>query len=327
MANLVNNFCIKQSFIDPITDQEEDAFRFFKLPLPKPVPKSYKLESLISKIGGAQFISQALADKISSGQPVCASLKILDSETDECLIPTLFSLRSLASRWQKKYGIEIHIVSENEAALAIEKIVQSNDRSPQGMIVYKEGSYHISPILLYPEESQWTAAVMDCVRSKDYMQKLTRDLAKNPIKDLQLLLSYGTRLADGNSCRIEGMTLLKYALHWAKGIWPICLSDFLNPRKSMLGELPILEFKVPKQWAVAAQVKDGLQGAPLLDGDFINHKKETYGQWKERHPPRLVSIKVAIYDPEYPEDLAQNTYQKAMSFFLMDKVKRLAIHY
>jgi hypothetical protein len=241
------------------------------------------------------------------------------------LIPTLSYLRTLAAKYQEKYGIEIQIVSENEAAKRISEITHSDDLRPRGLFVFKTDSYHATPILLYPEDPNWTVAVMDCAESKRTMEKVVTDLLKLLPKNAQVLLSYGARIADGNSCRMEAITLLKYALNWAKRAPHVPLSKLLCTRERFFLNSHIQEFKVPKQWAAGAQIKGALSRAPFLNRAVINHKGETYGQWVKRHPYKTVQIQVTIPNSSGEGNFCENTFQKPMNFFLADKVNRFAV--
>ncbi|HSX26568.1 MAG TPA: hypothetical protein VLE89_06145 [Chlamydiales bacterium] len=306
MASLASvSFCIKQDQSVPKTEKEEFSYAFFQLPPRIPHPIQQAPEALAKKFQG---IEKLIPKDLPVNEPVEITALFPNFQNAPCYIPTLASLKAKIDKYQQKYGIEILLVSEKNAAETICKLSSIDDCAPRGMIIYKENGYHVTPVLFYRTnlESKWSVLMMDCIESESVLEEILSQLTKFK-PDIDLFLSYGTRLGDRHSCRIEAITLLKYALHWAMRRPHQVLTELLRHKKARTEDRKIF-FRVPRQWAIGNQIKDSVQNGRELDSDVINHKGETYPQWLKRHPLQSMNVQISINNAAIQTQKPMNTY-------------------
>ena len=314
----------KPAYETPPTKPEENSIGFFQLPPRTFTVKKETQESLAKRVQN-QPIQKGIQQEVEKGNPILVALEFVNPERDP-LIPTLKSLQEITNRYAQKYGIEILFSSEEEAPNTIQTLVQKPDCNPRGLIISREGKYHVSPILFYKDlpENKWQVLMMDCTESKTALDNtLQRLLINKHHPTMNLMLSRGTRLGDGHSCRTEAISLLKYALLWAKQRPDCDLSKTLRCREETVYGTPVKIFQTPKQWAVGAQIKDSLQGG-ALEADSINHKGETFLEWQKRHASQNVaSIRVVLRN-ETETCESSHLLEKPMNLYLIRKVDRFA---
>lgn len=319
MNAISNPICSKNDLKTPKTLSEDETCLFFQVPSRQFVLKQHTRESLKKKIGTIEHLSSPLLKRIDAGESIYIAMEFADPPRKHAYIPSLASMRSIAQHYKKKYRIEIDFVPEKNAVSKILDLTKSGNATLRGMIIFQEDTYHITPVLLYRQtlESNWQVLIMNCNGPK---VELAAEILKGNPKN-ELLISHGNRVADGHSCRVEGISLLKFALIWFQKKSPASLSKLISTKDALVANIPVKIFVVPKQWAVGCHIKTGIQGAVSLSKDPINHKNETYDQWQRRQP-KITQIKISIMDQDKTEVCAI-TVKKEISLYTLRKTDKL----
>ncbi len=316
MNSISHPICSKNDLKTPKTLSEDETCLFFQIPSRQFVLKQHTRDSLRKKIGTIEHLSFSLLKRIDQGESIYIAMEFVDPPRKHAYIPSLASMRSIAQHYKKKYGIEIDFVSEKHAASKIIQLTRSEDLTLRGLIIYQEDTYHVTPVLLY-RQTNWQVLIMNCNGPKEV---LAADILNGNPK-IEMYISHGNRVADGHSCRVEAIALLKYALIWFQKKSPASLSKLIKTKDALVANAPVKMFFVPKQWAVGCHIKTGFQSAGALVKDPINHKNETYDQWLGRQP-KITQIKFSIMDQDKTEVCAISL-KKEMPLYTLRKTDQL----
>ncbi|MDN3505361.1 MAG: hypothetical protein P0S95_07290 [Rhabdochlamydiaceae bacterium] len=232
-------------------------------------------------------------------------------------------MKQRAEYYATKYGINIHVVKIDAVSVVIKSIVMGDSSKSEVVIVYRDGTYHASPILIHKSltKEAWTIAIMDCADSEIMCKDVLTNLSGSIPDGVNVMISKGARLADSYSCRVESLMLGKYALLWAKNKGDCHLPDLLkNSAKEIESYCrPVLVFCVPRTWAVGAQVVSRLPIPEGMKGDIVNHKGETFEDWKKRHHYKA-RVKVEIVNCRTKERISREYDKDQMRLHLVYKV-------
>jgi hypothetical protein len=316
----VTPICVKATFAEGPKSEEERNCDFFQRPIRGFEERQYDRSLLEKKIDGVHHLTAGILAKVTAGEAVRTKMEFLDPIVPHCYSPSLRFVEALAEKYRRKYGIDIAIVPLADAASHITAIAARNETVVQGLILYQEDTFHITPVLISRRkpDAPCIICVMDCVDSTNLFREtgMLRNLLVDLPPDSIVVASRGVRMADGYSCRLEGMTLLKYCSLWLerKGA-DFDLLSFLDTKVETIDEMGIRIFRVPEIWALGAQFNSSLRKAAVHREELINRKEETFSDWRKRHQ-YTATIKVTITDKE-GGNCCENVYVTPMNLFLL----------
>lgn len=305
--------------------EEEASSGFFQFPVEKQSRFDvYTQASLGDKFGGIEHLSQEILREIDLGHKIHSTFEIIEPSQPAKYAPTIGFMEKLAEHHANKYGIAIKLVSKENAAEEIRKMVANKEGPSVGLVIYSAHSFHVTPVLIYKgdPDGQCYVMVMDCLHRKKISHVLV-DLEGNMPENTEILFGDKVRLGGRFYCRAEAMVLLKNALYWAKANPNKHLADYftITAHEGKKSHKTISLFPVPRQWSVGANLSRSVVENPRLKDDVINHKGETYFQWYQRHPDRTITVHVSAESDEQT-GFCERMMQKESNFFLVDKVDK-----
>jgi hypothetical protein len=305
---------------------EETNFDFFKFPVWKePRFEKYTIESLAQKFNGIENISRAILKEIQEGRKIHSSFEILEPHLEHAYAPTLKFMEKIATHYKQKYQIDIRFVCKKDAAQLIKEVITDQNISSVGIVIFGEAVFHVTPVIIYKGDPTGyrDVLIMDCTHRKKIKTVLT-DLMEGLPENTRLLFANKTRLGGRYFCRMEAMSLLKYALLHMQRKNQEMLSSYLNiyEKKSSKEPRPFFDFEVPRQWAVGSNLTRAVRVSPAFAEEPINLKGETYATWQQRHSFTNARVRVTAMNEDESESCKEEFY-KYVNLFLTIKVNKL----
>jgi hypothetical protein len=320
----MTTICALESYDTPPTEKCEQLYDFMQCLRPPHTLTQMTAKVWDKKMGGGS-IPDCVSEHFSAGRTLDYSCTFPDEPMEKCLIPTLKLMQLRIKYYAEKYGITIHLLSPSELEDFTREWMESGDRGTQGVIVYFSGEFHVCPILFHRSDTEFTPAVlvMDCVQSLTKDRPIGEVLSKLLPSSIAFMVSKGYRLADSFSCRLESLMLLKYAMMWLRGTGPCDLLSIIpHSCQEVDGfDRQVMIFKVPKCWAIGAQITTSLSSSADMADVPVNRKGETALELTSRKR-RVVRVKASLMSRDGGIEVTC-VFSKALRVMLLDKAVSL----